>query len=594
MRMSNMFGLTLRAAPGKTEAEGHQMLLRAAFVRQLGQGIFSYLPLGLRSVKKIENIIRQEMDAAGGLEMLMPVVHPAEIWKATDRYYTVGPEMGRFKDRRGRDMVLAMTHEEVVAELCKNEINSYRDLPRLVYHIQTKFRDDPRPRAGLIRVREFTMKDAYSLDMDEAGLDEQYRVQYQAYFNIFNRCALPVIAVGSDVGMMGGSLAHEFMYLTPIGEDTLVLCDNCGYSANRQVAAFVKPKPPADVELPLERVATPGTSTIESLAAFLNVPASQTAKAMFMVTDREQHDGIFVAEPIVAVVRGDHELNETKLANAVKATDLRPMTEDEIANIKAVPGYGSPIGVSGATIVVDDLVAASPNLVAGANEEGYHFLNSNHGRDYTADVVADITAASEGDPCIVCGSSLRTTRGVETGNIFKLGTRYTEAIGATYLGPDGQEHPTIMGSYGIGLDRLLACAAEEHHDARGLCLPITIAPAQVHLCRLGTADSPAAEICDRLYAELTELGVEVLYDDRGERPGVQFADADLIGLPLRVTVGEKSLAKGGVEVKRRDSETSEVVPPGQVAERLTAEIRSMYDEFAAKVVPVAMPGSAPA
>ena len=244
MRMSNMFGLTLRAAPGKTEAEGHQMLLRAAFVRQLGQGIFSYLPLGLRSMKKIENVIREEMDAAGGLEMLMPVVHPAEIWKATGRYYTVGPEMGRFKDRRGRDMVLAMTHEEVVADLCKSEINSYRDLPRLVYHIQTKFRDDPRPRAGLIRVREFTMKDAYSLDTDEAGLDAQYRVQYQAYFNIFNRCALPVIAVGSDVGMMGGSLAHEFMYLTPIGEDTLVLCDNCGYAANRQVASFVKPKPP--------------------------------------------------------------------------------------------------------------------------------------------------------------------------------------------------------------------------------------------------------------------------------------------------------------------------------------------------------------
>ncbi len=592
MRMSNMFGLTLRAAPGKTEAEGHQMLLRAAFVRQLGQGIFSYLPLGLRSMKKIENVVRQEMDAAGGLEMLMPVVHPAEIWKATGRYYTIGPEMGRFRDRRGRDLVLAMTHEEVVAELCKSEINSYRDLPRLVYHIQTKFRDDPRPRAGLIRVREFTMKDAYSLDIDDAGLDAQYRVQYQAYFNIFNRCALPVIAVGSDVGMMGGSLAHEFMYLSTIGEDTLVLCDNCGYSANRQVASFVKPKPRADAELPLERVATPGTATIESLAAFLQVPASQTAKAMFMATEREREDGTFAVEPIVAVIRGDHELNETKLANAVKATDLRPMTEEEIANIKAVPGYGSPIGVSGATVVVDDLVAASANLVAGANEEGYHFLNSNHRRDYTADVVADITAASDGDPCVVCGSPLRTTRGVETGNIFKLGARYTDAVGATFLGPDGQQHPTVMGSYGIGIDRLLACAAEEHHDSRGLRLPITIAPAHVHLCRLGTAGSPAAEIADRLYAELTERGVEVLYDDRGERPGVQFADADLIGLPIRVTVGEKSLARGGVEVKRRDSDTPEVVPAEHVPERLAGEIRSMFDEIAAKVVPVVMPDSA--
>ncbi len=497
MRMSNLFGMTLRAAPGKTEAEGHQMLLRAAFVRQLGQGIFSYLPLGLRSVKRIENIIREEMDAAGGQELLMPVVHPAELWKATGRYYTVGPELARFSDRRGRDLVLAMTNEEVVADLCKSEVNSYRDLPRLVYHIQTKFRDDPRPRAGLIRVREFTMKDAYSLDIDEAGLDTQYRAQYQAYFNIFTRCGLPVIAVGSDVGMMGGSLAHEFMYLTPIGEDTLVLCDTCGYSANRQVASFVKPKLSEQTPQPLQRVATPGTATIDTLAAFLKVPASQTAKAVFMATERERDDGSLVVEPIVAIVRGDHELNETKLANAVEATDLRPMTEEEIAEIGAVPGYGSPIGVSGATVVIDDLVAASANLVAGANEAGYHLLNSNHGRDYAADVVADIVAVRDGDPCVNCGSPLRTTRGVEAGNIFKLGTRYSGAVGATFLGPDGQQHPIVMGSYGIGVDRLLACAAEEHHDGRGLRLPITIAPAQVHLCRLGPpahrlASSPIA------------------------------------------------------------------------------------------------------
>ncbi|HUK68431.1 MAG TPA: proline--tRNA ligase [Streptosporangiaceae bacterium] len=593
MRMSNLFGMTLRAAPGKTEAEGHQMLLRAAFVRQLGTGIFSFLPLGWRSLKKIENVIREEMDAAGGLEMLMPVVHPAELWKATGRYYTVGPELARFKDRRGRDVVLAMTHEEVVAELCKGEINSYRDLPRLVYHIQTKFRDDPRPRAGLIRVREFTMKDAYSLATDEAGLDAQYRVQYQAYFNIFNRCALPVIAVGSDVGMMGGSLAHEFMYLTPIGEDTLVLCDNCGYSANRQVAAFAKPKPPQAAALPLERVATPGTATIDSLAAFLRVPANKTAKAMFMATERERRDGSFVVEPIVAIIRGDHELNETKLANAVKATDLRPMTEEEIAQIGAVPGYGSPIGVTGATVVIDDLAASSPNLVAGANEEGYHLLNSNHGRDYTANVVADIIAAGDGDACVVCGTPLRTTRGVEAGNIFKLGSRYSAAVGATFLGPDGQEHPVVMGSYGIGLDRLLACAAEEHHDSRGLRLPITIAPAQVHICRLGAGRSPAAEIADRLYAELQALGVEVLYDDRGERPGVQFADADLIGVPLRVTVGEKSLARGGVEVRRRDGDTVELVPVEKAPERLTGEIRGMFEEIAAKVVPVVPPDPTP-
>ncbi len=589
MRMSNMFGLTLRAAPGRTEAEGHQMLLRAAFLRQLGQGIFSYLPLGLRSLRKIENIIREEMDAVGGLELSMPVAQPADIWKATGRYYTVGPELARFSDRRDRDMVLAMTHEEVVADLCKTEINSYRDLPRLVYQIQTKFRDDPRPRAGLIRVREFTMKDAYSLDVDEAGLDAQYRRQYQAYFNVFNRCALPVIAVGSDVGMMGGSLAHEYMYLTPIGEDTLVLCDNCGYAANRQVASFVKPKPPGQAAQPLERIATPNAATIEDLAAFLRIPASQTAKAMFMATERERADGSTVAEPIVAIIRGDHELNETKLANAVGTAGLRPMTDEEIAKIGAVPGYGSAIGISGATVVADDLVAASPNLVAGANEEGYHLLNSNHGRDFTADVVADITAARDGDPCVRCGSPLRTTRGVEAGNVFKLGTRYSAAVGATFLGSDGQERPIVMGSYGIGIGRLLACAAEEHHDGYGLCLPISIAPAHVHLCRLGSADSEAGRVADRLYEQLGARGVEVLFDDRGERPGVQFADADLIGLPLRVTVGEKSLAKGGVEVKRRSGATADVVPAEHAPERLTQQIRQMFDEITARVVTVDIP-----
>ncbi len=589
MRMSSMFGMTLRTAPGRVEAEGHQMLRRASFVRQLGQGIFSYLPLGWRSLRKIENIIREEMDAVGGQELLMPVVHPGEIWKATGRYYTVGPELARFTDRKGRDMVLAMTHEEVVADLCKSEINSYRDLPRLVYQIQVKFRDDPRPRAGLIRVREFTMKDAYSLDIDEAGLDIQYRRQYQAYFNIFNRCALPVIAVGSDVGMMGGSLAHEYMYLTPIGEDTLVLCDNCGYAANRQIASFVKPRPAEQQRKPLERVATPDTATIDDLAALLQIPASQTAKAMFMATERERSDGSTTTEPILAIIRGDHELNETKLANAVGAADLRPMTEEEIAKIGAVAGYGSAIGVSGATVVADDLVAATPNLVAGANEEGYHFLNSNHGRDFTADVVADITAARDGDPCVICGSALRTTRGVEVGNIFKLGTRYSAAAGATFLGPDGQEHPIIMGSYGIGTGRLLACAAEEHRDDHGLCLPITIAPAHVHLCRLGDAESEVGQIAERLYEELRTRGVEVLYDDRDERPGVQFADADLIGLPLRVTVGERALAKGGVEVKRRSAGAAEVVSPDQAPERLTVAIREMFDEITARVVPADIP-----
>ena len=588
MRMSNEFGLTLRAAPGKTEAEGHHMLLRAAFVRQLGQGIFSYLPLGLRSIRKIENVIRQEMDAVGGLEMLMPVVHPAEIWKATERYYTVGPEMARFKDRRGRDLVLAMTHEEVVADLCKSEINSYRDLPRLVYHIQTKFRDDPRPRAGLIRVREFTMKDAYSLDIDEAGLDAQYRVQYQAYFNVFNRCGLPVIAVGSDVGMMGGSLAHEFMYLTPIGEDTLVLCDNCGYSANRQVASFVKPEPPHDTPLPLERVATPGTATIDSLAAFLHVPASRTAKAMFMATDRERHDGSFVVEPIVAIIRGDHELNETKLANAIEATDLRPMTEEEIAKIGAVPGYGSPIGVTGATVVVDDLVATSPNLVAGANEEGYHFLTPTTGvttprtSSPTSSPRATATRVSSADRrCGPHAASRPATSSSEAPAIRGRSVRHSWVL--TGSSTRSSWAATASGSTGFSRARprstmTPATASADHHRARARS---PVPPRRRRLPgrrdrRPALRGTPGARGRGSLRRQGRAAGSPV----RRRRPDRAAATGN---------GGRKSLARGGVEVKRRDSETAEVLSAEDVSERLTGEIRNMFEETAAKVVPVVMP-----
>jgi prolyl-tRNA synthetase len=588
MRMSKLFGTTLRSVPGRTEAEGHQLLLRAGFVRQLGSGIFSYLPLAWRSMRKIETILREEMEAIGGQELLMPVVHPAEVWKATGRYHTVGSELARFTDRRDRPMVLAMTHEEVVADLCRNEISSYRDLPRLVYQIQVKFRDDPRPRAGLVRVREFTMKDAYSLDVDELGLDQQYRNQYRAYFNIFNRAALPVIAVGSDVGMMGGSQAHEYMYLTPIGEDTLVLCDHCGYAANRQIATARKPQPPVEALSPLEQRATPDSTTIDDLVKFLGVRAERTAKAVFVAAEKEQTDGSTTVEFIVGVVRGDMEVNESKLANAVGAATLRPMAPEEIVKIGAVAGYGSPIGTTGAKVIVDDLVAASPNLVAGANVDGQHYLNVNFGRDYAADVVADISDVRAGDACSTCGSPLRTTRGVEVGNIFKLGTRYSAAVGAGYLDASGQRQPIVMGSYGIGVGRLLACAAEEHHDERGLRLPITIAPYQVHLCRLsGSADVQAT--ADQLYDGLRRQDIEVLYDDRGERPGVQFADADLIGLPLRITVGERTLAKGQIEVKRRTADRPELVPVDGLVAYITEEIRTLHAEIRERVVPIELP-----
>ena len=584
MKLSHHFGATLREAPAGAEAVSHQLLLRAGFIRQLGQGLFSYLPLAKRSLVKIENIMREEMNAIGGQEMTMPVTHPAEIWKATGRWYSVGPEMARFKDRKDRDMVLAMTHEEVVADLCKTEIRSYKQLPQLIYHIQTKFRDDPRPRAGLIRVREFTMKDSYSLDLDDAGLDAQYRAHYQAYFNIFNRCGVPSIAVGSDVGMMGGSLAHEFMYLTPVGEDTLVLCRHCGYAANRQIARFAK-KPAAPEEVkPLEKVATPDCKTIEALAGLLKIPKSKTAKAVFMIAGHEG-EGKPREEFIFAIVRGDMDVNETKLANVTKADWLRPATDEEIRATGAAPGYASPIGLKNVKVIVDDTVPASPNLVAGANQAGYHLLNTNTPRDYKADIVADIAAASDGDACVNCGQPLYTSRGVEIGNIFKLGTRYTAAIGATYLAADGTSKPIVMGSYGIGSGRLLACVAEEHHDDRGLILPITVAPYQVHLVSLGSA-ADIAETAERVYRALLGANIEVLFDDREESPGVKFADADLIGIPIRLTVSAKSIKGGGVEIKRRDQKDAAIIPESEVIARVQSEIKSMLDAIAAKVVNV--------
>lgn len=586
MRMSQLFSRTLRDVPTEAEIVSHQLLLRAGYIRQLAAGIFTAMPLAKRTITKIETIIREEMNAIGGQEITMPVVHPAELWQETGRWYQIGSEMGRFKDKNDRDMVLAMTHEEVVADLVRKEIRSYRQLPTMIYHLQTKWRDDPRPRAGLIRVREFTMKDSYSLDADWDGLDKQYRAHYQAYFNIFNRCGLPAVAVGSDVGMMGGSLAHEYMYLNPIGEDTLMICDNCHYAANRQIANFRKPAAAQEALPPLEKVATPDTKTIEALAQLLNVPKSKTAKAVFMVAtipDGEQKQDKF----IFAIVRGDMDVNETKLGNAVKASDLRPAREEEITAIGAVPGYASPIGITAPNmiIVVDDAVMTSPNLVAGANDAGYHLLNTNVGRDYTPHIVADITAAREGDACPRCGSPLTSSRGVEIGNIFKLGTRYTEALGATFLDKDGERKPVIMGSYGIGVGRLLACVAEEYNDADGLIWPISIAPYHVHLVQLAT-EGETTTITEQLYRDLQAAGVEVLLDDREETPGVKFKDADLIGLPIRVTVGERALKRGGPEIKLRRDKAPENVAVDQLVARVQTHIAALRAELAARVVTV--------
>ncbi|HOE03103.1 MAG TPA: proline--tRNA ligase [Anaerolineaceae bacterium] len=573
MRLSNLFSQTLRENPADAEFASHQLLVRAGFIRQLGSGIFTYMPLAYRVLERVKRILREEMEAIGGQELLMPVVQPADIWKESRRYYQIGSEMGRFTDRSGHEMVLAMTHEEAVSDLVRGVVHSYRQLPAIIYHLQTKWRDDPRPRAGLIRVREFLMLDSYSLDADWQGLDTRYKQHYEAYFRIFRRCGLPVVAVRSDSGMMGGEEAHEYMYLTPGGEDSLLFCDACGYSANRQAATTRKMEPAKEAFLPLEKVATPRVSSIDDLTAFLNIPPARTAKAVFYMGLVEEDGGEQKWAFIFTVVRGDMEVNETKVANLVKASDLRPATEDEIRSIGAVPGYASPLGLKGVTVLVDELAAKSPNLVAGANEEGYHLRNVNHGRDYQASMIADISAAREGDACPECGAALRLSRGVEVGNIFKLGARYSDALGCTYLDKNGQSQPVIMGSYGIGLGRLIACVAEEHHDERGLTWPVSLAPFPVHVVVLKGKEMDSEALAARVENALRDAGLEPLVDDREESAGVKFNDADLIGLPLRITVSERSFRAGGLEIKPRRGGETVVVP----MENLVVEVQRLLN-----------------
>ena len=587
MYLSRLFSQTLRESPVEAEVASHRLLLRAGYIRALASGIFTYMPLAQRAITRLEAMMREEINAIGGQEICMPVVQPADLWKETGRWYQIGSEMGRFKDKTGHDMVLAMTHEEVVADLVRNEVRSYRQLPALIYHIQNKWRDDPRPRAGLIRVREFTMLDSYSLDSSWEGLAEQYQAHYQAYLNLFSRCGLPVKAVKSDTGMMGGKLAHEFMYLTPIGEDTLLFCEHCDYSANRQVARFTRPVPPEEDNLPVQKVATPQVSTIDDLAAFLNIPASKTAKAVFLMATFS--NGSETCERFIfCVVRGDMEINEYKLSNALSGsekgpvTGLRPATEEEIRATGAVPGYASPIHLQksranapGSLVIVDELIPRSHNLVAGANEEGFHLLNTNYGRDYTADLSTDIASAGEGAACPECGHPMVSRRGVEVGNIFQLGTRYSQAMGCDFLDENGQTQPVIMGSYGIGVGRLLACIAEQHHDDQGLCWPASIAPYPVHIVNLPGKNPEVGQTTRQLDTDLIQVGLEPLLDDREDSAGVKFMDADLIGLPIRLTVSDRALKQGGVEMKLRTKPEKWIVPMNEVIDRVKAELAAL-------------------
>ena len=559
-RMSGLFGRTLREAPADADSANHQLLLRSGLIVQLAAGVYSFLPPAWRTLLKIEQIIREEMEAAGSQELRMPAIQPRELWEESGRADSYGPVLFNLKDRRDRTMVLAPTHEESVTDLFRKVVQSYRDLPQSVFQMQTKFRDEPRPRGGLVRVREFIMKDAYTFDVDDDAFQRNYLAMRQAYYNVFERCGVPVVAVQADSGAIGGKQSEEFIFLTEIGEDNIILCPSCGYAANQERAEFSRGQQQGTTGEP-EAVETPGVATIDALAEFLGVPAQSTAKAAFFLVDDA---------PVFAVIRGDLEINELKLINALDALEARPMTPEEVEAAGWVAGFASPIGVDPARVVADPSVVDAGGLVAGANRVDAHLLNVTHGRDWSAETIADIGMARRGDPCAQCNSALEMQRGIELGHIFKLGTRYAEPMEATFLDADGQRRTPIMGCYGIGVERLMAAVVQANHDEQGIIWPQSVAPFDVHMVPLGGGGDVAAAVAE-IESGLSDQGLHVLVDDREERAGVKFNDADLLGAPLRITVGARGLKQGRVELKlRQAAEASSVPLPDAVAESQAA------------------------
>jgi prolyl-tRNA synthetase len=560
MRVTQLVTKSLRDDPPEAETASHRLMLRAGLIHQVAAGIYASLPLAWKSIRKIENIIREEMDKAGGQELLMPALQPKELWEQTGRSAAFGDNLFSLEDRRGRPMVLAPTHEEVVTGIVKANVQSYRDLPVILYQIQTKFRDEPRPRAGLVRVREFAMKDAYSFNADEDSLDESYQAMAQAYKNIYRRCGLPVLMAEADSGAIGGKDSHEFILATPTGEDTVINCPSCGYTANAEKASGVYRELEAETEESLEEVSTPGIKTIDGLAKFLNISDDKTFKAVFYMADG---DLIFVT------IRGDLEVNEVKLKNALHASELRLADDQEVAKAGLVAGSASAIGIQGVKRVGDLSITKGNNFVVGANKPDTHLRGANYPRDFQVDILTDIALAGPGQNCATCGHALEFLRGVEVGHIFKLGTFFSEALGANFLDQDGHQQPIIMGCYGIGVGRLLAAAIEQNHDDKGIMFPAPIAPYQVHLVGLNLADEQVAEEAERLYQELQDQGFEVLYDDRTDgSAGVKFNDVDLLGLPVRLVVSPRNLKAGVVELKQRHEETSSMVPTSDVVATL--------------------------
>jgi prolyl-tRNA synthetase len=573
VRWSQTFIPTLKEVPQDAEIPSHQLLLRAGLMRKLHSGLFTFLPLGLRALRKVSQIIREEMDRAGAIEILMPALHPQELWERTGRLTTMKDVMFTFKDRADRPLLLGPTHEEVVTDLAAREISSYRQLPVNFYQIQTKFRDEIRPRFGLMRAKEFVMKDAYSFDTDWDGASRSYQAMYDAYVRIFKRCGLVTKPVEADTGAMGGNQSHEFMVITDAGEDGLVECDACSYAANLEraegVSTHVYAAPAA--LLPVEKIATPTQRTIQEVADFLKADPKNLLKTLVY-----EADGALVA----VVLPGDREVNEIKLRKALGANAVALAADHQVRALTgATPGFVGPVGLTGVKIVCDRTAKGLQDGVTGANEDGHHIVHVSLERDVKVDLFADIAMAREGDRCPSCGGTLRVKRGVEVGHVFKLGTKYSEALGATFLDEAGQSQVAIMGCYGIGVSRTLQAVVEQSHDKDGIRWPVSIAPFQVHAVLLTPQDAASREAGDRAVAALEALGVEVLYDDRDERPGFKFKDADLIGLPIRLTIGGKSLARGVAEVKIRGVDGIQEVPvaeaPARVAELVREQLAAL-------------------
>ncbi len=558
MRLSKMYFRTLREVPSEAEIPSHIWLLRAGMIRRLVSGVYGFMPLGFRSVRKIEEIVRQEMDAKGGQEIHMSALQPAELWQESGRWYAYGPEMWRLKDRNEREFCLGPTHEEIFTDIVRNEVSSYRQLPLNLYQIQTKYRDEKRPRFGLMRSREFVMKDAYSFDRDWEGLDQSYREMYDAYERVFKRCGLVFRAVEADSGAIGGSVSHEFTALSDVGESEIAYCEHCDMAATTERALCVDDAPGTESELPMEKVVTPGTKTIEEVASFLGVGQTKTIKALlFKAYGKSEAE----FEYIGVFIRGDRELNMTKLINVLDIPEhaIEFADENEMGRITgAVGGFTGPVGLHDCKVIVDSELVGQKNLVAGACETDHHIINVNYERDYRGDIVTDLKLIKAGDRCPVCGAPVKLARGIEVGQVFKLGTKYSKAMGAYYKDENMEDQLIIMGCYGIGVTRTLAAVVEQHHDENGIIWPMAVAPYHVIVTIVNVGEEAQEALAETIYKDLQKAGAEVLLDDRKERPGVKFKDADILGIPIRITVGKKA-AEGVVEYKlRKDSAHSEL------------------------------------